>query len=771
MVMSGSHDMLLVALSVLIAVAASYTALDLASRVREAGSWLHHGWLMAAALAMGGGIWSMHFVGMLAFSLPGLAVRYETGLTLLSLAIAILATGGALFVVSRRRSSIVAVGLSGIFLGAGIAAMHYVGMAGMQVPAMLHHAPAWVALSIVVAVTASIAALWLAFRVFGTVSRVAAAGLMGLAIAGMHYTGMRGAMFHGEGGQAAQTAAEAAHDGFDQHGLAVAVAVATFAILFLGLIAAMFDRRITSVVAREALALRRSEERFRSLYRQTPLPLHRLDEAGRIDQVSEAWLQLLGYRSEEVIGRPLTDLMTEASAQQRRQDDWPRLKLRGRLSAVAYRFMAKDGAIREVLAHSRAQRDEDGAFLGEVGGLVDVTAQRRAEEALRQSQKMEAVGQLTGGVAHDFNNLLAVVIGNLEMLRKRMPDDARTQRQLDNALQAAQRGAALTQRMLAFARRQELKPEPVNVAGLIHGMADLLERATGPTVRIAVHMPLHMPDVLVDGNQLELALLNLCVNARDAMPQGGRITISAECGPVPKLGGGGLAGDFVHICVADEGQGMSEATLARAREPFFTTKGLGEGTGLGLSMVHGLAEQSGGRLDLDSRPGQGTRATIWLPLAPPRSEPLPSRLEALIPDALSASAPEPLTILVVDDDPMVRLNTAEMLEDVGHRVVQAASGPEALALLGGTPGIEVVVTDFAMPDMTGVQLAGEIRARRPHMPIVLASGYLELEEVMVSDLPRLAKPFSQAMLTEAIDAERAAGRAREQIIPFPARAS
>ncbi|WP_236960638.1 PAS domain S-box protein [Methylobacterium durans] len=510
---------------------------------------------------------------------------------------------------------------------------------------------------------------------------------MGVAVAGMHYAAMQGSVFHAHAGMAA------AHTdaSLDQVKLALAVATTTFVILFLASVAAMFDRRFAVLAEREAEALRQSEESFRRLYSRTPLPLHSLDSDGQIEQVSDAWLDLLGYTRKEVIGRPLINFMTEASARQRMQEDWPRLIREGTLEQAEYRFVTKAGEIREVVVSGRAEYDHDGAFTGVLGGLVDVTARKRAEEALRQAQKMEAVGQLTGGVAHDFNNLLAVVIGNLDLLRKRIPDTPRLRRLLDNAAQGAQRGAALTQRMLAFARRQDLKPESVDIASLVEGMTDLLQRAAGPAVRVEEHFPPELPVVRVDANQLELALINLTVNARDAMPNGGTIALTArEEHAGPEAADALRPGNYVCLSVNDTGEGMDPATLVRAREPFFTTKGVGKGTGLGLSMVHGLAEQSGGRLVLSSEKGKGTTAEIWLPLAEEAASaarPADTTAEAV------ASAFKPLRVLVVDDDALVLANTAEMLEDLGHTVVQAASGREALSALRHGRDVNLIITD------------------------------------------------------------------------------
>jgi signal transduction histidine kinase len=399
-------------------------------------------------------------------------------------------------------------------------------------------------------------------------------------------------------------------------------------------------------------------------------------------------------------------------------------------------------------------REPDGTLRGFAKVTRDITERReaqleleRAREALFQSQKMEAIGQLTGGVAHDFNNLLTAVIGSLELVRKRRPPGDRNLPLIDNAMQAARRGGALTQRMLAFARRQELDPELASVAALVGGMTTLLDHTLGPSIMLDIDCPASLPPVRVDVNQLEMALLNLVVKARDAMPRGGTIAITAR-EVVADPGSSFLlpAGRYVRLSVRDQGHGMDAVTLARATEPFFTTKGVGKGTGLGLSMVHGLAEQLGGRLQLESAPGAGTTASLWIPVAAGddivalRSEPAPA------PEALA------LNILAVDDDALILVNTTAMLEDLGHQVTIAYSGREALAALARLDWVDLVVTDQAMLGMTGTELVAEIRRERPGLPVLLATGYAELPDGEMSDIPRLSKPFLQAHLDHAIAA-------------------
>jgi len=376
---------------------------------------------------------------------------------------------------------------------------------------------------------------------------------------------------------------------------------------------------------------------------------------------------------------------------------------------------------------------------------------RERESALAQlfeAQKMDTIGQLTGGVAHDFNNLLMAVLGSLNLLEKRLPEDPRSHRLLQNALQGAQRGAALTQRLLAFSRRQELKPEVVDIPKLVSGMKELLERALGRAVELKTQFRTTLPPVLVDANQLELALLNVALNARDAMPSGGTLTIAAATHTQTRQGLDAISpGDYVCISITDDGVGMDETTLAKATEPFFTTKGPGKGTGLGLSMVHGLAAQSGGRLRIRSEPNVGTTLDLWLPKAKAASVTTSSSVNALGPPPLVASC----RVLLVDDDALVMTGTSAMIEDLGHTPIEANSAADALAKLAAGLKVDVVMTDHAMPGMTGLQLAKCIQEKYAGLPVILATGYAELPgDPALLGLLRLAKPCNQYEIATAI---------------------
>jgi signal transduction histidine kinase/CheY-like chemotaxis protein len=409
-------------------------------------------------------------------------------------------------------------------------------------------------------------------------------------------------------------------------------------------------------------------------------------------------------------------------------------------------IVGADGVARWIAVQGRARIDDAGRPVQMTGVVIDITARRDADAKLAQAQKMDAIGQLTGGVAHDFNNLLTPIVGSLDMLRRRLAGDARAERLVAGALQAAERAATLTQRLLAFARRQTLEPRAVDIAGLIDGLVDLMRRSLGPTIAVRLEFPDEAPFARVDPNQLELALLNLAINARDAMPDGGELLVAVRPEQIARDNSQGLApGDYVRIATRDTGAGMDAETLEKAIEPFFSTKGLGKGTGLGLSMVHGLAAQSGGALQLSSTIGKGTEVVIWLPA---------TDSSALAP---VGDAPEPIhargaaSVLLVDDEELVRTATAEMLRDIGYTVIEAESGAQAIAAIRSGTDVDVLVTDYLMPGMTGAALIAELRAALIDFPTLLVTGYANAGEDVPEDVPRLAKPFRQVELAARID--------------------
>ena len=398
-------------------------------------------------------------------------------------------------------------------------------------------------------------------------------------------------------------------------------------------------------------------------------------------------------------------------------------------------------------------RDRDGKLIGAFQYAVDVSERLRtqaklteAEEQLRQSQKLEAMGQLTGGVAHDFNNLLTPIVGSLDMLVRRGVGSERERRLIDGALQSAERAKTLVQRLLAFARRQPLQPTAVDIARLVEGMTGLIGSTLGPTIDVRLNLSGDLPPAKADPNQLEMALLNLAVNARDAMPAGGELTVSAKRESVHARHDSGLKpGHYVRLSVSDTGVGMDQATLERAIEPFFSTKGVGRGTGLGLSMVHGLASQLNGGLTIASRPDEGTVVDLWLPISPVVAE------DGEEPTMAAPVSSGRGTALLVDDEELVRMSTADMLADLGYEVVETDSAERALRLIEDGLYPDLLVTDHLMPGMNGADLAREFRSRRPDTPVLIISGYAEVDGI-APDLPRLTKPFRNAELAASLNA-------------------
>ncbi|MDE1934523.1 PAS domain-containing sensor histidine kinase [Bradyrhizobium sp.] len=499
-------------------------------------------------------------------------------------------------------------------------------------------------------------------------------------------------------------------------------------------------------------ALRQSQEQFRLLVQGvTDYAIFMLSRDGFVSSWNLGAQRIKGYAPEEIIGQHFSRFYTEEDQKAGRPREALAVAARtGRVEREGWR-VRKDGT--KFFAHVviDAIYNPDGSLFGFAKITRDITERRNAaraleeaREALLQSQKMEAIGHLTGGIAHDFNNLLMAIQGSLELLQRRLPgNDPKVVRLIDNAIQGTRRGAALTQRMLAFARRQELELATVDVRDVVQQMTYLLQSSLGPTVRVETSFPPELSKVTADANQLELAILNLAINGRDAMPTGGTITIGAtERADVPGL----KAGNYVCISVTDTGTGMNEETLQRAMEPFFTTKGVGKGTGLGLPMVHGMAEQSGGKLTLKSQLGVGTVAELYLPVAPGVPAAPVQGKETVVLSPFNKK----LAILTVDDDPLVALNTSALLEELGHTVYSAPSALHALDILRQEKKIDLMITDQLMPDMTGSELASRIRAEKPHIAIILATGYAELAPGEAEGLPRLTKPFSQRELAEAI---------------------
>jgi PAS domain S-box-containing protein len=518
------------------------------------------------------------------------------------------------------------------------------------------------------------------------------------------------------------------------------------------------------------LASLTEEGRYRLLVEAvTDYAIYLLDPSGLVTSWNPGAERFKGYRADEIIGqhfsRFYTDEDREAHLPARALET---AKREGKFETEGWR-VRKDGSRFWAYVIIDPIRQPSGEVVGFAKITRDLTERKEALEKLEkarefsfQAQKLEAIGQLTGGIAHDFNNLLTAVLGSLELLRKRLPNDPKSIALLENATQGARRGATLTKRMLAFARNYQLNTEATDIPELVRGMTDLLQRSVGPSFNLEIRFPLSLKTVEVDPNQLELALLNLILNARDAMSDGGNIIVAAREQSVAAGQDGLEVGKYVCLSVTDTGEGMDEETLRRAAEPFFTTKGVGEGTGLGLSMVHGFAEQSGGRLFLYSQRDRGTTAEVWLPVGEVSAQSVAPVQE------VSTKTLRPLTVLAVDDDALVLMNTVAMLEDLGHTVFEAYSGKEALEILRRENSIDLIIADQVMPKMTGTELAKEIRTEWPDIPILLATGYVDMAPRDEIGLPKLSKPFFQHDLAAAILRMDPPRRNPDRVVPLRA---
>jgi NO-binding membrane sensor protein with MHYT domain/CheY-like chemotaxis protein len=620
-----------VILSVLIASAASYTALTLAGRVTEARGRDRLAWLAGGSLTMGLGIWSMHFVGMLAFDLP-VPITYRLATVLLSILPAVAASTLALLLASRPHVGLVALALGALSMGPAIAGMHYIGMAALNVPAALHWDTGLVIASVAIAVAASFAGLALAYRLRADggrrvlAQRAAAAVIMGLAIAGMHYTGMAAAHFTTPG-----------RTGDGSSGLLatgdLAVGVGLGALLILA-------------------------------------------------------LSLLGSAA----------------------DLWVR------------------------------RRDE--------------TSERR-----QQSQRLEAIGQLAGGIAHDFNNLLTAILGNVAFVLEATPKEDPRYEDVLEIERAATRAAELTRQLLAFGRKQILRPATLDLNAVLAHIMRMLNRLVGEHIEVALRPDPALGLVRADMAQLEQVIVNLVVNARDAMPDGGKLTIETRnvtLGPEFTRQHGIAPGPYVLMAFTDTGVGMDPATQSRIFEPFFTTKPRGQGTGLGLATVYGIIKQSGGTVSVYSEPNRGSTFKLYLPQV---MEGALEAGEAVLP---SAAAEGSGTILLAEDEEVVRTLAARVLEASGYRVLVAGSPAEAERASAGHPGhIDLLLTDVIMPGTTGPRLAAELIAARPGMRVLYMSGFTENaivhHGVLAPETQFIHKPFTPAALAAKVREVMAGG--------------
>ncbi|WP_259755029.1 PAS domain S-box protein [Pseudomonas sp. GCEP-101] len=505
--------------------------------------------------------------------------------------------------------------------------------------------------------------------------------------------------------------------------------------------------------ARAEAALRASSAQLSAMFDQASAGIALCDREGYFKRVNERYCEIVGRSREELLHTRLQEidelspsgsLMPKEIVRRHLRPDGSDVWVQDQLTPLLDEQRAVTGMLCvcvDISARIRAENELRGVNEGLEERVAAMVAQRETAVAqLHEARKMEMIGQLTGGIAHDFNNLLTPIMASLELVRRRL-DDERSTTLIDGALQAADRARILVGRLLTFARRQTLKPQVVSLRELVSDMRDLIERSLGSMIEVVIEIPERLPAVIVDPHQLELAVLNLAVNARDAMAEGGQLKIVGKVSDIADGQFDGIAaGRYVGLVVSDNGSGMSAQTLARCLEPFFSTKGVGKGTGLGLSMVQGLAAQSGGGLGIASQVGSGTQVTVWLPI----TDELASDDDGEVFDA--PVAPRPIHVLLVDDEDMVRYTTRLQLRDLGYQVTDAPSAAAAMALIDNGLVPDVLVTDHIMADRTGAQLAQDLRQRFAQLPVLIITGYANLTPSQIRGYEVLSKPFRRAEL-------------------------
>ena len=877
--MTHSYEQFFVVLSIIVAMLASFAALDFAGRVRSQAGAMRRGWIIIGATVMGLGIWSMHFVGMIAFQLP-VAVWYDPPLMILSMLVAIAASLLALIVINRPTLGLATFIPGGLLMGGAIAGMHYIGMASMRAEAVLSYEPSRVVLSILIAVVASLAALWLAFQFRsdrtrrGTLLKLGSAVIMGIAISGMHYTAMSAAHF---------TAGSAIQHGGAQllatGQLGAVVAVSAILIIVLALIGAVIDRNLEAratfteqlreseqrtrlivdtsldaVIAMDAggfitdwnaqaekifgwsrveavglrmvdtiipykyrehhdrgvakflatgegpvlnrrieitalnrggkefpielaispaklgkewtfsafirdlteqkkaaEALRLGEQRYRELFENIPIGLYRSMPDGRLIDANPAMVAMFGYPDREsLLATPAPSLYVDPADRL----SWSsNMMLTGSVRDFDVRLRRADGSIIWARDTTHAKRDANGAVLLYEGVITDITDRVLLEAQLRQALKMEAVGQLAGGVAHDFNNLLTVIMSYGSLLLDRLAPDDPNRDDVKEIAGAADRAARLTRQLLAFSRKQVMQPQLLDINVVIHDLEKMLRRLIGENIEFVTSLEATSGTIVVDPGNLEQVLMNLVVNARDAMPQGGRLTISTrnstDSGATTPDASASRDEQYVLLTVSDTGMGMSDEVQRRVFDPFFTTKEQGRGTGLGLSTVYGIVKQSGGEIRVQSELDQGTTFSVFFP-----------RFVSAEPDALGVSLPEETprgseTVLLVEDDANLRALASRVLKRCGYTVLAAGGGREALKIAENPEiQLDIVVSDVVMPDMNGREVVERLVEARPGIAYLLMSGYTDDDVIRQGTLhgetPFLQKPFTPAQLAQKV---------------------
>jgi PAS domain S-box-containing protein len=755
-VLQSHYDLRLVSLSVVIAVVASYTALDLASRVTAALGRARGMWLAGGATAMGIGIWSMHYVGMLAFKLP-VPVHYHVPTALASLVAAVLASAFALWVVSQQEMRMGHAIRGSVVMGFGIAGMHYTGMVSMQLPGTVSYYWPLVAGSVAVAVIVSFTALWRAFRLrepgVGAWSwnKLGSALLMGAAIPSMHYIAMAAVSFEVSGPARLFPSVSIPSMTLG----ATAIVLSTFMVLGLAITTSLLDRRYSD----QAVALQASATHYQKFLRQVidtnPHLIFVKDWEGRYVLANAAVADLYGTSVDSVLGKRDADFNPKQEEVDKylRHDREVMTSQRATFISEEPATNARTGEIRWFQTVKVPLLSSDGKTPQVLGVATDITERKNLEDQFRQAHKMEAVGRLAGGVAHDFNNVLTIIRAQTEFLLADLPADDPRRGDVLEIQGASDRAATFTRQLLAFSRRQILQPEVLELNAVITGIEMMVRRLVGEDVVLLTKLHPELPRISADPGQLQQALLNLAVNARDAMPRGGTLLIETAVVELdehyPRQHPTAKSGVHVVLAVTDTGCGMDAVTRSRIFEPFFTTKEPGKGTGLGLSTVYGIVKQSGGHIWVYSELGRGTTFKLYFP---------PHYGAAKVNEPEPRAAPAPgsgATILLVEDERPVRSTVRRLLERHGYRVLEAANGQDALTLIAAHNGeINLVLSDMVMPGMGGMELASRVRSVAPKLPVLLMTGYTEEAITRAGEQPHdeqiIEKPFTMHAMLERV---------------------
>lgn len=687
---------------------------------------------------MGLGIWSMHFIGMLAFHLP-VAVRYHWPTVLVSGLAGTVASGVALYVVSREKMDVPEAIAGSFMMGAGIAAMHYIGMAAMRLAAVMQFDRLLVSLSVVLAVVFSLAALLLAFDLRKeaketTPRKIGSAIVLGIAICVMHYTAMAAASFR----PAAIGAGLSRTLSISALGTA-GIATVTLTVLGLAVLASSIDRQ------HYAEALTQLEGDYRLLVERAPYGIFRSTRDGRLLMVNPALVRMLGYASEAELLK--ANLNTDIYVRRADREKVIALQSNGdRTVDTELEWKRKDGRQIRVRAHGRAIGDKTEAVHYFEVIIEDISERKRLEDQARRAQKMEAVGQFAEGIAHDFNNLLQVILGQSQLISKQIDANSDSGLRLQHVLTAAERAKWLTTQLLLFGRQETVELQVIDPNAVLAELQTLLERLIGEDIVLVTELSPDLWRVRSERERIQQVIMNLAANARDAMPEGGILKIVTENAEINEPSAaetpGVLPGRYAVLTVSDSGTGMDTATLARIFEPFFTSKGPGKGTGLGLTVVHNIVTQQGGYITLQSQPGRGSTFRIYLPgVEEAAPAPAPERNERGAPRGSE-------TVLMVEDSQSVRILIRDYLESSGYTVLEAQDGEQAMELARKHRGpVHLVLTDVVMPRIGGAELARRLKAIHPESNVVYMSGYTSKlpaadEKIEQEEVSLLQKPFT-----------------------------